>query len=355
MEDLGHVPLPNNASAGGGVRVLQLTDVHRFPAGCRYWDCPKGRRVEMEPGYSTSGDVAILEAALSNAAVHFVVLTGDILDGRPFGALGDRSAWRPALEQLLAPIQRAGLPWTFVPGNHDDDESPWSREDLLKIYDLPGCASKGAMSFNHTMTIGFGAEADEDALRLWFFDSGGNSPDPEIRYGTFGADCVRGFEDLAARLPPKTPGLAFFHIPLPEYGGLTPLHGTQGLFDSALRAGMVPRPWCWVPSLVRALGFHRAVGCSKLNSGIFDAFVRSGQIKATFCGHDHACDAIFQRAGIFLCYGRVTSTTPPSDWEGDAPLPFAPGARVVAFEQGRLATWVETLAGEEPKTRFLLD
>ena len=30
---------------------------------------------------------------------------------------------------------------------------------------------------------------------------------------------------------------------------------------------MVPRPWCWLPSLVKLLGFDWVVGCSKLNSG----------------------------------------------------------------------------------------
>ena len=35
----------------------------------------------------------------------------------------------------------------------------------------------------------------------------------------------------------------------------------------SLEAGMVPRPWCWMPSLVRLLGKDRVVGSSKLNSG----------------------------------------------------------------------------------------
>ena len=46
------------------------------------------------------------------------------------------------------------IPWTYVPGNHDDDDAPWSRSDLLEIYELPGCVAKGAKSFNHTVTVG---------------------------------------------------------------------------------------------------------------------------------------------------------------------------------------------------------
>lgn len=49
---------------------------------------------------------------------------------------------------------RIRIPWTYVPGNHDDDDAPWSRNDLLEIYELPGCVAKGARSFNHTLTVG---------------------------------------------------------------------------------------------------------------------------------------------------------------------------------------------------------
>ena len=62
------------------------------------------------------------------------------------------------------------LPWTYIPGNHDDDGAPWDRADLLQIYDLPGCASQGAKQFNHTFTIGPGHLADAStSLRLWLF------------------------------------------------------------------------------------------------------------------------------------------------------------------------------------------
>ena len=87
------------------------------------------------------------------------------------------------------------------------------------------------------------------------------------------------------------------------------------------QAGMVPRPWCWMPWLVRALGQHRIVGCSKLNSGtlglkllrtsgkaatkrcsycsryedsLMPLWMQMGMALAPswrlFCGHDHSND-----------------------------------------------------------------
>jgi len=59
--------------------------------------------------------------------------------------------------------------------------------------------------------------------------------------------------------------------------------------------------------------------------------------------------AVMRREGIFLCYGRVSSRTPPIDWEGDGgELPFQLGARVVEIEtkkgdgsQQKFSTWIQ--------------
>jgi hypothetical protein len=52
---------------------------------------------------------------------------------------------------------------------------------------------------------------------------------------------------------------------------------------------------------------HIQVGCSTRNSGLFKAFVQSGTLTATFCGHDHYSDAVAYKGGVYLCYGRVSS------------------------------------------------
>ena len=50
---------------------------------------------------------------------------------------------------------------------------------------------------------------------------------------------------------------------------------------------MLPRPWKWIPGIIRMANQHRVVGCSTLNSGLFEALVKSKSMTATFCGHDH--------------------------------------------------------------------
>jgi hypothetical protein len=378
MQRLSHVSLPlRGGERDDGLRILQLTDLHLFPSTMVEWANGSHKAVPLDvpraggrAPYSTSACLKLCGELSVAVRPHLVVLTGDVVDGRPFGelALGP-DAWRECFETLVMPLVAAGIPWTFVPGNHDDDCSPWSRDDLLAVYALEGCASRGATSFNHTFTVSVGD--DGASTRLFFFDSGGN--DAEHAYGTIDASAVAefaAFNDVDAEAekaaqvaaPSAANGLAFFHIPLPEAAALDPVVGHNGLFDAALAGGKVPKPWCWLPFVVRFLGKDRIVGCSKLNSGLFDEFVRTRAVRACFFGHDHHSDAVFQREGLYMAYGRYSSCLPPSDWEGKSPLPFAPGGRVIEVRapregegEARIATWVVTTAGEAPRSRVVLN
>lgn len=72
------------------------------------------------------------------------------------------------------------------------------------------------------------------------------------------------------------PGLAYFHIPLPEYAS----------FDSTNSTG------------VRQEG----ISSSAVNSGFFTTLVAAGDVKAVFTGHDHLNDFCGELSGVNLCY-----------------------------------------------------
>lgn len=380
MQDLGHVELGRQ---GEPLRILQLTDLHHFPASCTEFEvtCSKGHVVQVShdeagvagTGYNPQRCLQMIKSVLERSRPDLVVLTGDIIDGRPFGAAKpqDEQGWRAALLEVLRPIVAAGVAWTFVPGNHDDDECPWSREALLGAYSLgdaaPGCISRGATRFDHTLTVGPAPPPSTSSVRLWLFDSGGNNlEEPSLKYHTFKADAVAGYRTLSETLPKAGCALAYFHIPLPQCAGLCPVAGRHELFQAAMCSGKVPRPWCWQPFtwLVRMTGRDRIVGASKLESGLFAAFVERGDVRACFFGHDHYSDAVFLRDGIFMVYGRVGGTTPPVDWEGvGGQLPFQTGARVVEWSRRGecdgagtlLRTWVECADGSEVGSECVLD
>ena len=400
------------------LRILQLTDMHLFPAEDEGWVvlAKGGRYVDFErDGYDPGNKraVELVTTLINRDRPDLVIFTGDIIDGRPFGEKsyegGDeeaRRAWVECFSAVIAPLLACDPPvlWTFCPGNHDDDHSPWTRQDLLEIFSLPGCATPKAESFNFTFTIGTKPSAGEvvqgegdgakfrcfasgeTLLRLWVFDSGGNNK--EIRYDPFPADVVKEFTQLTTWPsdpmmaisngspspfdiddPPGTPGLAFFHIPLPEYTDAMPIVGSNNLFNAALSSGGVPSPYKYVPWLVRCLGKDRIAGCSKVNSGMFEALQKSQAhpVKACFVGHDHYSDYVASRGNTYLCYGRVSSYTPPSNFEGDGgTLPFCSGARVVQAIGGgdvdaagqkchRVVTWIENMDRIEEGSMLVLD
>ena len=86
---------------------------------------------------------------------------------------------------------------------------------------------------------------------------GGNCP--ATRYDPFPPNIVKSYQTLNKTLSGRV-DLAFFHIPLPEYSGVLPIVGSNNLFDAILLSGSVPKPWCYVPWLVKLLGQHRIAG-----------------------------------------------------------------------------------------------
>lgn len=73
------------------------------------------------------------------------------------------------------------------------------------------------------------------------------------------------------------PGLAYFHIPLPEYAS----------FDSTNFTGVK---------------MEAGISSPLVNSGFFTTMVEAGDVKAVFTGHDHLNDFCGELTGINLCY-----------------------------------------------------
>lgn len=133
--------------------------------------------------------------------------------------------------------------------------------------------------------MGLADAPNEESLRLWLMDSGGNNK--EFMYDAVSPEIVESFGQLSGAnsvleasrkdsdvpasgprgeqsdsvqteadtsradfelqqetgtsLGPKCAAdLVFFHIPLPEMGYCQPVCGTEGLFDAAVRVGMAP-------------------------------------------------------------------------------------------------------------------
>ncbi|XP_006349020.1 probable inactive purple acid phosphatase 29 [Solanum tuberosum] len=224
---------------------------------------------------------------------HLIVFTGDNIFG------SDATDPVKSMEAAFAPAISSNIPWAAVLGNHDQ-ESTLSREGVMKHIvgmkstlsqlnppDVPDIDGFG----NYNLEV-HGIEGSEltnkSVLNLYFLDSGDYSTVPSIPgYGWIQPSQQFWFRRTSRKLK-KTymhtsnamkapaPGLAYFHIPLPEYAS----------FDSSNFTG------------VRQEGISSA----SINSGFFTTMVEAGDVKAAFAGHDHVNDFCGKLMDINLCY-----------------------------------------------------
>jgi hypothetical protein len=168
--------------------------------------------------------------------------------------------------------------------------------------------------------------AGKPAASLFFLDSGDYSPiDAVGGYDWIRRDQIEWYVSESRHLAERNggaplPALAFFHIPLPEYGEVWKTTVCEGHCSE------------WISS-------------PKVNSGLFAAMVEMGDVMGTFVGHDHSNDYCGTLHGIRLCYGR--STRYVSYIDGMRKDKFPTGARVIRLKAGerQFETWIRQSDG----------
>ncbi|MFZ5825533.1 MAG: metallophosphoesterase family protein [Bacillota bacterium] len=256
----------------------------------------------------------LMEQVLDQERPDLTVITGDLIESL---RCDDPAA---SLRAVLAPLEERGVSWAAVFGNHDSEKG--TRADLARVMQAcrfslfqPGPSHLSGVG-NYFLQI-LRPRADQPAATLWFFDSGSYAPFPFGRYEWIHRDQIAWYRRRSARVNAAAgrrcplPALAFFHIPLPEY---------RRIGCSRKRIGSkyerVCAPW--------------------INTGLFRAMVKTGDVTGTFCGHDHVNDFEGDLRGIRLCYGRATG------YNTYGRESFARGARVIRLHEGerRFETWL---------------
>ncbi|KAK4578195.1 hypothetical protein RGQ29_028366 [Quercus rubra] len=281
---------PLRFGKGGSFKILQVADMH-------YGD---GKTTPCEDVFSyqmaTCSDLnttAFIKRMILAEKPDLIVFTGDNIFGY------DVTDAAKSLEASFAPAIASNIPWAAVLGNHDQ-ESALSREGVMKhIVKL-----KNTLSLvnpvevhvidgfgNYNLEVG-GVEGssfeNKSVLNLYFLDSGDYSTIPSIPgYGWIKPSQQFWFERTSKRLQraymakPEAqkgpaPGIAYFHIPLPEFSS----------FDSTNFTGVK----------------QEGISSASVNSGFFTTMVSAGDVKAVFTGHDHLNDFCGELTGIQLCY-----------------------------------------------------
>lgn len=294
----------------GTFKIVQITDVHY-----------NGSR-------ESRAALGVVDSVLAAERPDLVVLTGDVIWGRP------------ARENLLAVLSRVvshGAPFALQFGNHDFEQGLTNRE----LYDMArGVAPNvlpdltGAPELDYVLRVGprrgGGAAAvlyllDTHAYAKGFPDDKSHGTYAWLTHRQVEWYRAASAEHTAANGGAPLPSLAFLHIPLPEYG-------------QAARS-----------EAATLIGTRGEASCAPLlNTGMFAAMVESGDVMGVFCGHDHDNDYSVAWHGVLLAYGRYSGGNTVYNH-------LRRGARVIVLREGerRFETYIREFDGSvSNKTTF---
>ncbi|RVW85086.1 putative inactive purple acid phosphatase 29 [Vitis vinifera] len=223
-------------SKEGQFKILQVADMH-FGDG-KSTPCLNVLPNQMR-GCSDLNTSAFIHRMIQAEKPHLIVFTGDNIFGF------DAKDAVASLNAAFAPALSSNIPWAAVLGNHDQ-ESTLSREG-------------GDYS---TVPSIFGYGWIKPSQQFWF-----QRTSKKLR---------RAYMSNPEGQKSAAPGLAYFHIPLPE----------SASFDSSNFTGVK----------------QEGISSASVNSGFFTTMVEAGDVKAAFTGHDHVNDFCGELLGIHLCY-----------------------------------------------------
>lgn len=250
----------------GNFRVLIFTDIHAE------------RRIDPRT-------LMFLESAVDHVKPDLVLWDGDNVVDSP-----DEESFKAVVTKLAEPMEKRGIPWSHVYGNHDE-ECCFDRRIQQKIYEsfeynlsksAPGIHGVG----NHMLPVW---NDDKIALAFWGIDSNDylNAINdfydgdlekavnlPKVMYRNCGYafirfDQIRWYWELSTELEKyagaRVPGIMYFHTCLNEFA-MVPFNPKETSMTGKQNESLCP---------------------STLNSGLFTALLERGDVKGIYCGHDH--------------------------------------------------------------------
>jgi len=97
-------------------------------------------------GPSDNETISLIGTITERVKPDLVVITGDVLDQR-FN-LGFRS-----FRNMISPLVDLRTPWTYLPGTGETVKA-FPRSELINIFEMPYCLSKGQNHFTHLLGLG---------------------------------------------------------------------------------------------------------------------------------------------------------------------------------------------------------
>ena len=292
-KDLLTTKQPLRFRPDGNFRIMMFSDIH-------------GGR-----GFAANETHDAIEALIAKTNPDLVLIAGDIC-GPGYIHAETVDDVRFVLDAISEPMERRGIPWAHVFGNHDDNYGVPNAVQQPIYESYPHCVSKAGPEDidgvgNYFLPI-FNTAGNDVLFGVWGLDSNHSMPEFFEDYGLpadtrYYQACQASSGDydgprtsqvfwywqtsqmLENHLGHKVPSLMYMHIPTPEHALVT-VHKNKVNFK----------------------GYQlEDVASHTLNSGLFSACVQRGDVKAIFCGHEHENQFSANYMGILLGYDGFLS------------------------------------------------
>lgn len=278
--------------------------------------------------------VKMLDAAYDRVNPDLVVFTGDNILGNHlrdarFGSRkvilspdGEYEAMKTAIHHIAEPVDRRGIPFTMIYGNHDDMNfiSKEKQAEIWRGYDsFVGLDDSGDSGDVATFNLPvMSSDGKKTAFNLWFIDSARLDKAEEKCHTGVKKQAVEWYINKSKRLKEQNggkpvPSVLFQHIPFSE---MTRLNSPCKKDDyGALPLFKKGEPEKYIrldPAVADGFLGEPIDGCEE-NNGEFDAIKKQGDVAAAVFGHDHRNNFIAELDGIrifqssaasFRCYGN---------------------------------------------------
>ncbi|WP_245975563.1 metallophosphoesterase [Amycolatopsis palatopharyngis] len=257
--------------------------------------------------------IELMNRVLDSERPDLVVLVGDNINGGPNTELEAKQA----LNNVIQPMERRGIPWAATFGNHDEDSTPrtgFDETDMLRFFrayqhNMNTAGAKDVTGTGNMNLLINDSRGGKPAFNVWLLDSGRYAPkqiagQDFAGYPTWDwlrADQVRWYLDASEKLERRAgaavPSLMFLHICLWEHRFMwfaSVDSRTDGDHARAVEKHSI-------------LGERNEDECpGPFNSGMFSAIQHRGDVRGVFCGHDHINTYMGNYYGVLLGYGPGT-------------------------------------------------
>lgn len=297
---------------------------------------PTGKLVIMQVSdtqdmkYVRPAMVKMLNNAYDAVKPDLVLFTGDnilgnhLLDARfgnrqiASGKAATLKVMRESIDNIVAPLEKRGIPFAMIFGNHDDRNLVGKQEqaDIFRSYSccLPMNTDCPEVDCDTYAIPVLSSDGNKTLFNIWMLDSAWYDKAQNRCYERVKPETVEWFKKASERLTSENggvpvPSLMFLHIPLPETlelfeecgandDGAFAMHGGKYMrFKDGCGRGTLAEP----PSVLED------------SAGLFDAVLECGGVKGVVTGHDHTncfeaeykgVEFIQTSCASFRCYGN---------------------------------------------------